>query len=106
MNRVAYERTRESLQRGHQVMVFVHARKDTVRTAQVRKNNGNVLLYFCHIYTLYSTVLLFWSYYYYYVHSGLGMKAHVGLGFCDYACVFFLLGASGFDRAGTEEIVY
>ncbi|CAM9807850.1 unnamed protein product, partial [Scytosiphon promiscuus] len=34
MNRVAYERTRESLQRGHQVMVFVHARKDTVRTGQ------------------------------------------------------------------------
>lgn len=38
MNRIAYERTRESLQRGHQVMVFVHARKDTVRTAQVRYN--------------------------------------------------------------------
>ncbi|CAN0392781.1 unnamed protein product, partial [Hapterophycus canaliculatus] len=37
MNRVAYERTRESLQRGHQVMVFVHARKDTVRTGQVTK---------------------------------------------------------------------
>lgn len=35
MNRVAYERTRESLQRGHQVMVFVHARKETVRTGQV-----------------------------------------------------------------------
>ena len=36
MNRVAYQRARESLQRGHQVMVFVHARKDTVRTAEVK----------------------------------------------------------------------
>ena len=35
MNRIAYQRVRESLQRGHQVMVFVHARKDTVRTAEV-----------------------------------------------------------------------
>ncbi|CAM9881439.1 unnamed protein product [Sphacelaria rigidula] len=34
MNRVAYERARASLQKGHQVMVFVHARKETVRTAQ------------------------------------------------------------------------
>ncbi|CAM9532103.1 unnamed protein product, partial [Discosporangium mesarthrocarpum] len=34
MNRIAYERVRESLHRGHQVMVFVHARKETVRTAQ------------------------------------------------------------------------
>lgn len=37
MNRLAYERARESLQRGHQVMIFVHARKETVRTAQVQK---------------------------------------------------------------------
>lgn len=40
MNRLAYERARESLQRGHQVMVFVHARKDTVRTAQVKGREG------------------------------------------------------------------
>lgn len=34
MNRVAYQRTLESLRAGNQVMVFVHARKDTIRTAQ------------------------------------------------------------------------
>lgn len=44
MNRVAYERTRESLQRGHQVMVFVHARKDTVRTAQVTRFGRVVII--------------------------------------------------------------
>ncbi len=34
MMRVTYERALKSVREGHQVMVFVHARKDTVRTAE------------------------------------------------------------------------
>ncbi|KAJ2552560.1 activating signal cointegrator 1 complex subunit 3 [Coemansia sp. RSA 1933] len=34
LNRVCYERAERLVSAGHQVMVFVHARKDTVKTAQ------------------------------------------------------------------------
>ncbi|KAJ5241679.1 uncharacterized protein N7469_000006 [Penicillium citrinum] len=34
---VAYEKVRDMLERGHQVMVFVHSRKDTVMTARMLK---------------------------------------------------------------------
>ena len=34
MNELVYERVVENVQAGHQVMVFVHSRKDTVRTAE------------------------------------------------------------------------
>ncbi|KAG5188657.1 Sec63 Brl domain-containing protein [Tribonema minus] len=34
LNAIAFERAVQSVRVGHQVMVFVHARKDTVRTAQ------------------------------------------------------------------------
>ncbi|KAJ1675795.1 activating signal cointegrator 1 complex subunit 3 [Spiromyces aspiralis] len=34
LNRVCYDRVARMVEEGHQVMVFVHARKDTVRTAQ------------------------------------------------------------------------
>lgn len=34
IERTAYEKVKEMLERGHQVMVFVHSRKDTVKTAR------------------------------------------------------------------------
>lgn len=34
MNRLAYEKMIEALQKGKQVMIFVHARKETVKTAE------------------------------------------------------------------------
>ena len=34
LNQIAYDRAAASVRQGNQVMVFVHARKDTVRTAQ------------------------------------------------------------------------
>jgi activating signal cointegrator complex subunit 3 len=34
MNRLAYEKMVEALKRGKQVMIFVHARKETVKTAE------------------------------------------------------------------------
>lgn len=44
MNTVCYEKVLDQVKHGYQVMVFVHARNDTVRTAMVlrdmAKNNG------------------------------------------------------------------
>ncbi|KAG2182998.1 hypothetical protein INT44_005979, partial [Umbelopsis vinacea] len=37
MNRVCFDKVSEMVQDGHQVMVFVHARKETVKTAQMLK---------------------------------------------------------------------
>lgn len=34
LNTICYEKVRELLQAGHQVMIFVHSRKDTVKSAQ------------------------------------------------------------------------
>lgn len=34
MNDVCYEKVLENLRKGYQVMVFVHARKDTAKTAE------------------------------------------------------------------------
>lgn len=34
-NSVCYEKVKESLKQGHQAMVFVHSRKDTVKTARI-----------------------------------------------------------------------
>ncbi|KAF2725017.1 Sec63-domain-containing protein [Polychaeton citri CBS 116435] len=35
IDNVAFEKVREMLEQGHQIMVFVHSRKDTVKTARV-----------------------------------------------------------------------
>lgn len=35
MNQIAFDKTRDRVRAGHQVMIFVHSRKDTVRTAQL-----------------------------------------------------------------------
>ncbi|KAN0023819.1 hypothetical protein ACTFIV_008206 [Dictyostelium citrinum] len=35
MNQLCYERLEKSLKEGHQVMIFVHSRKDTVKTAEI-----------------------------------------------------------------------
>ena len=46
MNMVCYEKVLAQVKKGYQVMVFVHARNDTVRTAMVlreqAKNNGDM----------------------------------------------------------------
>ncbi|XP_061176706.1 activating signal cointegrator 1 complex subunit 3-like [Saccostrea echinata] len=46
MNTVCYEKVLEQVKQGYQVMVFVHARNDTVRTAmvlrEIAKNNGEM----------------------------------------------------------------
>lgn len=46
MNTVCYDKVLEQVRQGYQVMVFVHARNDTVRTAMVlrdlAKNNGEM----------------------------------------------------------------
>lgn len=46
MNTVCYEKVLEQVRQGYQVMVFVHARNETVRTAMVlrdnAKNNGEM----------------------------------------------------------------
>lgn len=46
MNTVCYEKVVEQVRQGYQVMVFVHARNDTVRTAmvlrEIAKNNGEI----------------------------------------------------------------
>jgi len=48
-NTVCYEKVLYQVKRGYQVMVFVHARNETVRTASVlrdhAKNNGDVNLF-------------------------------------------------------------
>ena len=38
IDNVAFDKTREMLEKGHQVMVFVHSRKDTVNTARKIRN--------------------------------------------------------------------
>ncbi len=40
MNDLAYERALDALRRGHQVMIFVHSRKDTTRTAQAIRDKA------------------------------------------------------------------
>ncbi|WVO18470.1 hypothetical protein L204_106187 [Cryptococcus depauperatus] len=37
MDKVVFEKVSELVQQGHQVMIFVHARRDTVKTAQILK---------------------------------------------------------------------
>jgi antiviral helicase SLH1 len=58
---VAYEKVRDMLERGHQVMVFVHSRKDTVMTARMLKQlaaeEGCEDLFSCHDHENYSTAL-------------------------------------------------
>ncbi|GFG05046.1 putative helicase mug81 [Aspergillus udagawae] len=58
---VAFEKVREMLERGHQVMVFVHSRKDTVLTArmlrQMAVENGCEDLFSCHEHENYSNAL-------------------------------------------------
>ena len=48
-NTVCYEKVLYQVKRGYQVMVFVHARNETVRTASVlrdqAKNNGDIQLF-------------------------------------------------------------
>ena len=49
MNEIAYLKAIESIQKGNQVMIFVHSRKDTVKTGQAiaenaRKNGTSALL--------------------------------------------------------------
>lgn len=58
---VAYEKVRDMLERGHQVMVFVHSRKDTVMTARMLKQlaaeEGCEDLFSCHDHEDYSSAL-------------------------------------------------
>ena len=46
MNRIAYDKTLDAIYSGHQVMIFVHSRKDTVKTAQtireIATENGTI----------------------------------------------------------------
>ncbi|KAJ5467942.1 hypothetical protein N7475_005694 [Penicillium sp. IBT 31633x] len=58
---VAYEKVRDMMERGHQVMVFVHSRKDTVMTARMLKQlaaeEGREDLFSCHDHENYSNAL-------------------------------------------------
>ncbi|KAJ5130015.1 uncharacterized protein N7515_006054 [Penicillium bovifimosum] len=58
---VAYEKVRDMMERGHQVMVFVHSRKDTVMTARMLKQlaaeEGREDLFSCHDHEGYSNGL-------------------------------------------------
>ncbi|KAL4865899.1 hypothetical protein BDV12DRAFT_199669 [Aspergillus spectabilis] len=58
---VAFEKVRDMLERGHQVMVFVHSRKDTVLTArtlrQLAIQDGCEALFSCHEHENYSNGL-------------------------------------------------
>ncbi|CEJ61600.1 Putative DEAD/DEAH box helicase [Penicillium brasilianum] len=58
---VAFEKVREMVGRGHQVMVFVHSRKDTVMTARMLKQmaaeDGCEDLFSCHEHEDYSNAL-------------------------------------------------
>jgi antiviral helicase SLH1 len=58
---VAYEKVRDMMERGHQVMVFVHSRKDTVMTArmlmQLAAEEGREDLFSCHDHENYSNAL-------------------------------------------------
>ncbi|KDQ64892.1 hypothetical protein JAAARDRAFT_241277 [Jaapia argillacea MUCL 33604] len=40
LDRVTYDKVRELVQQGHQVMVFVHARKETVKSAQALRESA------------------------------------------------------------------
>ncbi|KAG0709510.1 Sec63-domain-containing protein [Suillus ampliporus] len=42
LDRVTYEKVSELVQQGHQVMVFVHARKETVKAAQALKDAATI----------------------------------------------------------------
>lgn len=57
----AYQKVRDMLERGHQVMVFVHSRKDTVMTARMIKQlaaeEGCEDLFSCHDHENYSNAL-------------------------------------------------
>lgn len=48
-NRICYDKVLDQVEKGYQVMVFVHARNETVRTANVlnemAKNNGDSRLF-------------------------------------------------------------
>ena len=53
MNEISYEKVLDSILNGHQVMIFVHSRKDTVQTAQkileiatLKGTEGNILIIF------------------------------------------------------------
>ncbi|KAJ5715510.1 uncharacterized protein N7483_012691 [Penicillium malachiteum] len=58
---VAFEKVRAMMERGHQVMVFVHSRKDTVMTARMLKQlaaeDGCEDLFSCHEHEDYSSAL-------------------------------------------------
>ncbi|KAJ5949818.1 hypothetical protein N7454_001402 [Penicillium verhagenii] len=58
---VAFEKVRDMLERGHQVMVFVHSRKDTVMTARMMKQlaaeDGCEDLFSCQDHENYSSAL-------------------------------------------------
>jgi antiviral helicase SLH1 len=58
---VTFEKVRDMLERGHQVMVFVHSRKDTVLTARMLKQmavqDGCEALFSCHEHENYSNAL-------------------------------------------------
>lgn len=58
---VAYEKVRDMMERGHQVMVFVHSRKGTVMTArmlmQLAAEEGREDLFSCHDHENYSNAL-------------------------------------------------
>ncbi|KKK18105.1 hypothetical protein P175DRAFT_0502486 [Aspergillus ochraceoroseus IBT 24754] len=58
---VAFEKVRDMLERGHQVMVFVHSRKDTVLTARMLRQmaiqEGCESLFSCHEHENYSNAL-------------------------------------------------
>jgi activating signal cointegrator complex subunit 3 len=49
MNKVCYDKVLDQVKRGEQVMVFVHARNETVRTAmllrELAKNMGDISLF-------------------------------------------------------------
>ncbi|XP_039272645.2 activating signal cointegrator 1 complex subunit 3-like [Styela clava] len=51
MNNICYEKAARNVERGHQVLVFVHARNATVKTAQalleIARNNGETGLFDC-----------------------------------------------------------
>lgn len=49
MNEICYDRVAESLRKGHQVMVFVHARKETVVTSQKLIDIAQVKVFFLFI---------------------------------------------------------
>lgn len=61
LDSVAFEKVRDMLEHGHQVMVFVHSRKDTVLTARMLRQmaieDGCEDLFSCHEHEHYSSAL-------------------------------------------------